>query len=604
VAQQIVSDSDQRDKKPYDEETLAKVLEAAYVLQEHNRRLQEQAELQAAAPQHFDFPASVSRPAAVSQPVAAAGKDDYAAILAQIVEIQQQIQTRRLPLEPAISLIVERLAAITRAAGAAIGILEGRMLRYRAAAGQMTLPPGSEVRLEKALCAASLRVGDVIRCGDVNPEFLIDAAECHRRGIEALVCVPIYHNGKIAGGLEVYYPNTHAFTEPDVHSCQLMAGLVSEAMARNEEIAWRTSAAAEPAPVADLENLKPNLAAMAASRAASRAVPPAVASTAAFATAASFLCQKCGHELVGEEQFCGQCGTPRSGDYERPTMQSKVASMLYMQEAARKIAAASAATGGHHAIDPPRDQTVRPSGKMFADRDDLEGIEDTENHEADDELPQLFRLPENVTGHVDEIHAEASDALAPLDQPAFSKNEGGEDFGDTPELMAWDEETPPAETSLVRVPQSAHWSSAVSARRFWEEVAHSEKSNAVLRFLAVRRGQIYLALALILVAAVLRWGIGSNHSVAATGKPTSVAARRTADLPFFDRLLIDLGLADPPDAPEYKGNSDTRVWIDLRSGLYYCPGADLYGKTPKGKFATQHQAQLDQFEPALRKACD
>ena len=65
-----------------------------------------------------------------------------------------------------------------------------------------------------------------------------------------------------------------------------------------------------------------------------------------------------------------------------------------------------------------------------------------------------------------------------------------------------------------------------------------------------------------------------------------------------------MGLAEPPETPEYKGNPDTQVWIDLRTALYYCPGSDLYGKTPKGRLSSQRDAQLDQFEPADRKPCD
>jgi hypothetical protein len=77
-----------------------------------------------------------------------------------------------------------------------------------------------------------------------------------------------------------------------------------------------------------------------------------------------------------------------------------------------------------------------------------------------------------------------------------------------------------------------------------------------------------------------------------------------ADLSAFDKLLISLGLAEPPEAPEYRGNPDTQVWVDLHTALYYCPGSDLYGKTPQGKITSQRDAQLDQFEPANRKACD
>jgi len=65
-----------------------------------------------------------------------------------------------------------------------------------------------------------------------------------------------------------------------------------------------------------------------------------------------------------------------------------------------------------------------------------------------------------------------------------------------------------------------------------------------------------------------------------------------------------LGLAEAPPAPEYKGNPNTQVWVDLQTALYYCPGADLYGKTAKGKYSSQQDAQLDQYEPASRKACE
>ena len=73
---------------------------------------------------------------------------------------------------------------------------------------------------------------------------------------------------------------------------------------------------------------------------------------------------------------------------------------------------------------------------------------------------------------------------------------------------------------------------------------------------------------------------------------------------MFDKFLIALGLAEPPETPEYKGNPDTQVWVDLNTAQYYCPGSDLYEKTAKGKLSSQRDAQLDQFEPAYRKACD
>jgi hypothetical protein len=63
-------------------------------------------------------------------------------------------------------------------------------------------------------------------------------------------------------------------------------------------------------------------------------------------------------------------------------------------------------------------------------------------------------------------------------------------------------------------------------------------------------------------------------------------------------------LAVPPPTPEYLGDPNIKVWEDLQTALYYCPDADLYGNTSKGRFTTQSEAQQDAFEPALRKPCD
>jgi len=73
----------------------------------------------------------------------------------------------------------------------------------------------------------------------------------------------------------------------------------------------------------------------------------------------------------------------------------------------------------------------------------------------------------------------------------------------------------------------------------------------------------------------------------------------------FDRALQMGGLLDKPAAVD-NGRPDVRVWVDLRSALYYCPGAVAYGKVSRGtfgKFETQQEAQQDHLEPAGRVVC-
>jgi hypothetical protein len=117
-------------------------------------------------------------------------------------------------------------------------------------------------------------------------------------------------------------------------------------------------------------------------------------------------------------------------------------------------------------------------------------------------------------------------------------------------------------------------------------------------WLSEHRGDISIMIAaLLLLLAFLATGWRSAHTVQAD---TSLAPSLT----FSERILVGLGLAEPPPAPLVTGNPNAQVWVDVHTALYYCPGSELYGKTPGGKFTTQRDAQLDRFEPAASKNCD
>ena len=201
--------------------------------------------------------------------------------------------------------------------------------------------------------------------------------------------------------------------------------------------------------------------------------------------------------------------------------------------------------------------------------------------------------------------------VLPAEEPVAETQEEPEHSASIEPASVEEEKTDEENAALVKVEQPGDWSSAASAREFLEQVAGVKERSALARFWDARRGDIYLAVAVLLVAGVVRWGIWSNHQVSATNAPPSAAVthRKAAPAPalelsLFDRMLISLGLADAPETPEDKGNPSAQVWVDLKTALYYCPGAELYGKTPKGKYTTQRDAQLDQFEPAYRKACE
>ena len=56
---------------------------------------------------------------------------------------------------------------------------------------------------------------------------------------------------------------------------------------------------------------------------------------------------------------------------------------------------------------------------------------------------------------------------------------------------------------------------------------------------------------------------------------------------LFEKLMVNLGLAEPPPAPVNLGNPNTQVWVDVHTALYYCSDSELYGKTADGKFTSR-----------------
>lgn len=581
--------SEEKHKPVPDEQTLGKLLEAAYVIQEHNqemRRLELRPGVKRDQVKAEDNSHPVQNPSSQAKSPQPAPLPDNASTLAKIVQTQHQIQFRRLEFQTALKLVAERVCEMTNASGAAIAIIDGKNAHYRAVFGRSTPASGKTVALDKAMFAPCLNTGQVFRCADANAEFLLDVDECKRRGIQSLIAVPVFHDGGVAGGLELYYASPNAFTEQNVHTCQLMASLVAEALVREEEAAWKKSLASERAAMLEaLEKLQPNLAAL-----VEKPVPKNLSPAENLSPSApTHSYCKCGNQLMAEEQFCGQCGTPRAGDYETSDMQSKVASLWQMQESQKKE------TGSETAKN-----SFEKTGKKFdARRPDLSLA-----HSLGEQIPEVFtssdlELPEETDEPLEPV---------PVEVQGIPEVEDEDRPMEADELSA---ESPDGSQALAK-PQLRHpadWSSAASARAFLERFVSSKRTGRILQLWNAHRGDIYLGIAVVLVACVIRWGLWSAHPVKATATPAAATATHRKPAPdpglsFFDRMLIQLGLAEAPPPQEDKGSPGVQVWVDMRTALYYCPGADLYGKTPQGKFTTQREAQLDQFEPAYRKACN
>jgi hypothetical protein len=537
LEQTIISE---REKPALDEETFQQLLEAAHVLQEQKA---------------FEV---ANRP-----------RPNPAEALAEIVETQEFLRSQASDLQLAATVIVERLQKITHASGVAVGVVREDRLEYCAATGDAANLTGTSLPMDSSLSAD----------GRLSTEF--SRAHPDKQSI----ALPLHHEGNLAGLLEVRFADADSIQESEMRSCQLMAGLMTEAIARAVDREWRQTLAAERAAMLEaLERIKPQLERLAVEPAKNaepahevfepaedlvnlpgEAVEPRVQIPISESSAKSgreTVCPQCGYQFGEQELFCGRCGTARpEGTSPSGDLQSKWASMWHLQRAAEnKQQEETEAAADESEISLP---TFR---------------EDRLSHAASPELsPELQNVMEQVSDEPDQAQ------VASVGDSALVLN--GEVAED-------------ALVSVVPEPGKTQspWASATKANK-WLESLNPKSPGGI--WLAKHRADLYVAGAVVLLLIVLSgWVMHPAES------HTQSKNSAQPNLTLFEKLLIDLGLAETPPTPVYLGNPNASVWVDLHTALYYCSDSDRYGKTSEGKYTTQRDAQMDQFEPAARKNCE
>jgi hypothetical protein len=526
----------EREKPALDEATFQQLLEAAHVLQEQKA---------------FEV---ASRP--TPDPVAA---------LAEIVETQEFLRSQAGDLNVAANVVVERLQKITHATGVAVAVVREDRLEYCAATGDAASLTGTSRPMDSSLSDD----------GQLSTEF------SREHGDKQSIALPLHHEGNLTGLLEIRFADADSIPAPEMRSCQLMAGLMTEAIARAADKEWRQTLAAERAAMLEaLERIKPQLERLAVGPANHIAEPaeqllespdelvgaiaeprvPLPRSESSAKSGRETVCPQCGYQFGEREQFCGRCGTPRPARVSPPDdLESKWASLWLAQQ-------------------PPENQK---SHEVQKDTDDTEGPPARSAAQLSTGSSPKF-LPSDVIAQFSDESGEP--AVAPENDDALVVSS---------QILEGAVPESPAE-EIVK--SQSPWASATRAHR-WLESLHPQSAGGI--WLAKHRADLYVGAAVVLLLIVLSgWGMRPAENHAHGKNPPQ------PNLTLFEKLLVSLGLAEMPPAPAYLGNPNAQVWVDLHTALYYCSDSDLYGKTAGGKFTTQREAQMDQFEPAARRNCN
>jgi len=317
--------------------------------------------------------------------------------------------------------------------------------------------------------------------------------------------------------------------------------------------------------------------------------PPAISASAEVKANPLSSCKECGGPLPSADANCPNCNVPNFRPGER--LQRNWASLWQMSkeqgvalDARRKpeddlpLSPADPGRLGRDSINPsalrfavaspeaPRSRREEVSEVPAAD----EAVE-LGHHTLDHDHPQgLLRarieLPAATRGTEEPATADAVDSI-PLHDNGLNHDDLNHDGLSDGE---WAESDSASESSAVAEP--------------------SDRGFKSLRVkLHFRRADLFLGLAVIVAAVALLW-------------PAS--GEQKAGLSPWERVLIAMGIAEEPQQTvHFHGDPDLKVWVDTHTALYYCPGDELYGKSPDGHYTTQRDAQADRFEPAERSVC-
>jgi hypothetical protein len=536
-----------RPKPALDESSFQQLLAAAYVVQQHNDGARAKDPAQATS-----------------------------GVLSEIAEIQSLLRAGGLDLAAAARLTTDRLQRITRADGVAIALMAGGSLECVAEIGSAARSLASCFNSHSMVPIEGLKAGEFFQSSDAQKDIRLDQALCREAGVGSLIAAPIHRFDEFDGLIEVRWTRANAFQESETRATRLMAGLISGLRERNARAETRrrsqlTTADIQPVSAKADETAVKSTSWDVGSEAAylelrilpSETVDPVSTTAEPAQVEASTLpaeCRVCGRQFGPDEAFCGQCSMPRVAGAPSEELQSKWASLWYMQQAQET-----------QQKEPP--PLTKPPLDTFPS-----APQNMEPH-AISQKPavRVWHVPEADTRH---------DAAASAAQPHPFGSQVSEErsFFIEPDGSFSEARFTPTSNTLTPSVPVAHASEASATpdllQSTWQTVwARMRRRHATLALSAVGLLLLFLMLAV--------WPSSTN-----------------SQLTWFQSVLVQLGLAEvPTHAPVLSGNPDVRVWVDVHTALYYCPGSNLYGKTPGGHFASQRDAQVDEFEPASRTVC-
>lgn len=152
--------------------------------------------------------------------------------LNKVIEIQANLAGANFDVNQFMNLVVEQMQQLTPATGVVVELVEDHEMVYRAATGSVKEYIGLRLLRENSISGLCVKTKEVLLSNDTEVDDRVNAEACRKVGARSLVVAPLFHEGKAIGVLKILSREPNAFSEQDVQTLKLMAGLIGSALAK------------------------------------------------------------------------------------------------------------------------------------------------------------------------------------------------------------------------------------------------------------------------------------------------------------------------------------------------------------------------------------
>ncbi len=150
--------------------------------------------------------------------------------LLSVIRLQTDIAKQGLDLGGTMALVVERVLPLLDADGAAVELLEGDEMVYRAVSGIAEHNLGLRISAARSLSGLAVRTGEVLVCTDSETDDRVDRPACRHLGLRSMVVVPLQFQQTQVGVLKAMSRRVGHFTPVHLELLGLLSELVSASM--------------------------------------------------------------------------------------------------------------------------------------------------------------------------------------------------------------------------------------------------------------------------------------------------------------------------------------------------------------------------------------